>query len=295
VAENAPSCLRREVTMREKDQQVLVALAQARDEHEELAGWLDFYRALAAVQSEAKAQIATTVEVHDEIAMRQRLEGGVPQLTFDPWTAEGRQLTIEPTTFAHLVKDIMGILMHHNPDWAEMSEAIEEPTAEELVKLAKEAFDRKAQSAQTELSASGLMTLAVEFALVPYLERAAETLMPRLDQSLWQRGYCPLCGATPDFALLDEESGARYLMCSRCNSQWRFVRLRCPFCDTTDHTKLQYYLSDDEVYRLYVCERCKHYLKTIDLRKVRKKVLLPVERIVTVAMDVAAQEKGYVV
>ena len=274
--------------MQDKDQQVLAALARARDEHEELAGLLDFYRALAVIQFEAKAQISTDVEVHDEIAMRQRLEGGVPQLAFD-------QLTIEPATFAHLVKDIMGVLVHHNPDWAEMAEAKEEPAAEELMKLAKEAFERKTQLVQAELPASGLMTLAVEFALVPYLERAAEALMPCLDQSLWQRGYCPLCGAPPDFALLDEESGARHLICSRCNSQWRYVRLKCPFCGTTDYTKLQYYLSDDEVYRLYMCELCKHYLKAIDLRKAQGKVLLPVERIVTVAMDVAAQEKGYVV
>lgn len=288
MAEDSHSCLRREVTMREKDQQVLAALARAREEREQLAGLLDFYRVLAAIQFEAKAQIPTDVQVHDETAMRQRLEDGIPQLTFD-------QLKIESSTFAYPVKDIMGVLVKHNPDWAGSPEAKEEPMAEELVKLAKEAFERKAQLAQAELSASGLMALAVEFALVPYLERAAEALMPRLDQSLWQRGYCPLCGAPPDFAILDEENGARRLMCSRCNSQWRYVRLKCPFCGTTDHTKLQYYLSDDEVYRLYVCELCKHYLKTIDLRKVWKEVLLPVERIVTVAMDVAAQEKGYVV
>jgi len=272
--------------MQEKDEQVLEALARAREEHEDLVGLLDFYRAVAVIGFEAKAQISIDLAVHDEIAMRQRLEGGLPQLTFD-------QLMIEPAGFAHLVKTIIGVMVYHNAQWVELSEAQEELAAEELMKLAREAFHRKARPTQAELSTSGLIILAVEFALIPYLQRAAEALVPRLDETLWQRGYCPVCGAAPDFSVLDEESGARHLVCSRCSSQWRYVRLKCPFCGTSDHTKLRYFPSDDEVYRLYVCELCKHYLKTIDLRKARKRVLLPVERVVTVAMDVAAQEKGY--
>jgi hypothetical protein len=35
------------------------------------------------------------------------------------------------------------------------------------------------------------------------------------------------------------------------------------------------------------------YLKTIDLREVERDVLLPVERILTVAMDAAARAEGY--
>ena len=279
--------MRREVTMREKDQQVLDALVRAREEHKELAGLLDFYRDMAVVQFEAKAQIPPYADTFDEATMRQCMADGLPQLTFD-------QLTIEPERFAHTVKDIVGVLAQHSSDWAVIAEAMEEPRAEELMKVAKEAFERKSPLAQEELSASGLTVFAVESALVPYLERAAEALMPRLDQSLWLRGYCPLCGAAPDFAFLDEESGARHLVCSRCNSQWRYVRLRCPFCGTTDQAKLQYYPSDDKVYRLYVCELCKHYLKAIDLREARKETFPAVERVATAAMDVAAQEKGYV-
>jgi FdhE protein len=67
----------------------------------------------------------------------------------------------------------------------------------------------------------------------------------------------------------------------------------CPSCGTGDHTKLSYYLSEDEAYRLYVCQACRRYLKVIDLRKVGRQVSFPVERVTTVGMDVAARQEGY--
>jgi len=114
-----------------------------------------------------------------------------------------------------------------------------------------------------------------------------------VDQQRWRRGYCPVCGGAPDFATLEAEAGARHLLCSRCNSQWLYHRLGCPFCETTDHTKLVYYPSEDGVYRLYACQECQRYLKTIDLRQVGRTALLPVERLTTVAMDAAARQEGY--
>jgi FdhE protein len=102
-----------------------------------------------------------------------------------------------------------------------------------------------------------------------------------------------VCGGAPDLAALEAETGARHLLCSRCNSKWLYPRVKCPFCGTTDHAKLAYYPSEDGVYRLYVCRGCRRYLKTVDLREVQREVLLPVERITTVAMDAAARNEGY--
>jgi FdhE protein len=97
----------------------------------------------------------------------------------------------------------------------------------------------------------------------------------------------------PGFAFLGEGEGTRYLLCSRCSSQWPYRRVGCPFCGTRDHTKLSYYLSEDEVYRLYVCKACRRYLKVLDLRQAGRQVLFPVERIRTAGMDLAARQAGY--
>jgi len=135
--------------------------------------------------------------------------------------------------------------------------------------------------------------MAVDMALKPYLAWTAEQVLPHLNQEHWKRGYCPVCGGSPDLAFLDEEIGARRLACSRCNSQWRYARIGCPFCGADDPDQIAYYPSDDEVYRLYVCQACRRYLKTKDLRRAGGPVWVEVERITTVAMDVAARQEGY--
>jgi FdhE protein len=161
--------------------------------------------------------------------------------------------------------------------------------------LARQRFEEgQADVEQDEVQDKvALAQASVDLALKPYLEWAAGQVLPYVAHERWKRGYCPACGGAPDFATLDAETGARHLLCSRCNSQWRYRRLGCPFCSTIDHARLVYYPSKDGVYRLYVCQECQRYLKTIDLRQAGRTVLLPVERITTVAMDMAARQEGY--
>jgi hypothetical protein len=273
----------------EKDQQVLRGLTTAREQREELADLLDFYYDLYAVQFEAKAQLQDP-EVRDEIAMHWRLEGGIPQLTFD-------QLGLEPDPFARLVAEVGDVLVGHNPQWQIMGEV---PFPERLMELAQEVFETwgtltapnpEARDDRGRSPAEYLVALAVGSALAPYLQRAAEIILPRLDLARWVQGHCPVCGGHPNFALLERDGGARQLMCSRCNSLWYFTRLKCPFCGSSE--KQRYYPSEDAVYRLYVCLACNRYLKTIDMREATRRVQPVVERLLTIGMDLAAQEEGY--
>jgi formate dehydrogenase maturation protein FdhE len=278
------------MAMSDKDLQILRALVAARQQHEELADLLDFYRDLYEVQFQAKATVPEP-EVRDELAMRWRLEGGIPQLTFE-------QLRLEPQPFAHLVDQVSETLRRHNPGWEFEREG---RSPENLTDLAREVFETwdtltapKSGSGRDETGAMWSdhpIALAVGFALGPYLQRAAEVILPQLDLSLWTQNYCPICGGRPNLAVLEEERGARRLMCSRCNGLWNYPRVGCPFCKTKE--KQTYYPSKDGVYRLYVCPACRHYLKTIDLRGVYRPVHLPVERLLTVGMDLAAQQQGY--
>ena len=93
-------------------------------------------------------------------------------------------------------------------------------------------------------------------------------------------------------ALSQEEEGARYLLCSRCDNEWLYKRLGCPFCENSDYSKLSFYPEEDGPHRLYVCHKCKRYLKVIDLHRAPDR-LLPVERILTLGLDVHAQELGF--
>jgi|GEM_PF-679010 len=280
------------MAMSDRDCRVLQALADARQQHGELAALLDFYHDLYQVQFEAKASLPEP-EVPDGPAMRRRLAESVPQLTFD-------QLGVEPGSFARLVAHIGAVLLRHNPAWP--ADRHEQPApSEELLALARELFETWDTLTAPKLDAEGqpgvqpgpggLPMLAVGFALAPYLQRAAEAILPRLDLSLWTKGYCPICGGRPNLALFEQSRGGRQLICSRCDGSWDYQRVGCPFCGSDK--KQTYYRSQDGAHRLYLCPDCHHYLKTVDLRELQRPVYPLVERLVLVGMDLAAQQMSH--
>ena len=274
--------------MSERDAQVLAALAAAGQKHKELSALLDFYYDLYELQFEAKADLDPP-QTRDDMASHWRLEGGIPQLTFD-------QLQVEAGTFAGLVAQTTQVLERHNPSWE-----FEEMPAEALVELAREILKTwetlTSPGSELETEEGGDPSpvhptdLAVGFALAPYLYRASDVILPKLNLELWTQGYCPVCGGRPNLALLEAKRGARRLLCSRCNSLWPYSRVGCPFCKSKE--KQDYYPSEDGVYRLYVCPDCHRYIKTVDLRELHREVYPLVERLLTVGMDLVAQEEGY--
>lgn len=266
-------------------QTVSEALAEAARQEPDLASYYEFYRTLLQMLGQVRTDISATLEMVEGEVLPARLLHGLPLLSF-------AQLPVEAERFAKLVSTVTQLLTDYDPDLAKQT-VPDDPA--ECLALARQRFE-KGQAGRERGEGEARVTLArtaVDLALQPYLEWAAEQVLPHVDQQRWKRGYCPVCGGAPDFAMLDEEVGTRHLLCSRCNSQWLYRRLGCPFCGTADHTKLFYYPSEDGIYRLYVCQECQRYLKTIDLRKVGRVVLLPVERITTVAMNAAARQEGY--
>ena len=269
----------------ERDQAILGALEAAGTHDPDLSTFYEFHRTLFELLAQARSDISATLEMVDEEALQARLLQGLPLLSFD-------QLPVEAGQFAELVSAVASVLAGYTPELADHT--VRDGPAECLA-LARQRFEEgKADDGQGEQDGGPtLAQLSVDLALKPYLEWAAEQALLHVDQTRWRQEYCPVCAGAPDLGFLEEEAGARYLICSRCSSQWLYHRFGCPFCGTHDHAKQSYYLGDDEVHRLYVCQACHRYLKVLDLRQVSRKVLFPAERVTTVAMDLAAQEEGY--
>jgi hypothetical protein len=143
-----------------------------------------------------------------------------------------------------------------------------------------------------EISQSLLKEL-VQASARPFLTGYASALIDSVEQERWRRGYCPICGGNPDLSFLSRDNGARWLVCSRCDTEWLFERLKCPYCNNTDQKTLSYYTDDEGTYRLYVCDNCQHYLKTVDLRVARPDTLIPLERLITLEIDIQARDYGY--
>lgn len=127
----------------------------------------------------------------------------------------------------------------------------------------------------------------------PSLEEGVKDLRKELEGENWSKGYCPLCGSSPSLALLKGEGGKRYLQCSYCGFEWRVDRLFCPFCGNREQGSLQYFFGEgEEAYRIDTCEKCHHYLKTLDTR-VMEIVDPELEDIATLHLDLMASQKGY--
>jgi len=265
----------------ENDRRALEALEKAKARQDDLAAYLDFYIALLREQYEFKAALTGEPGVHDETVRQQRLKDGVAQLTFE-------QLGVEAEPFAALAVRLWDVLVSHHPQWAVQREALD---PDEMLTLARQEFEVQAPFKAPPPGDPTPTQVLIRLALSPYLQRAAQTVLPLLDLRGWRRGYCPVCGGQPHFSALQGE-GERSLLCSRCNAEWPFARLGCPFCGNADHNKLAYYADRDGVYRLYVCQACRRYLKTIDLRQAEGRVLA-VEPILTAGMDLSAREEGY--
>jgi len=128
----------------------------------------------------------------------------------------------------------------------------------------------------------------------PIFEAYASQLKGYVDQEMWWRGYCPICGSMPFIAEFREE-GERFLACSSCSFEWRFMRLKCPFCETEDDKELRYFYAEGEgkAHRVDVCEKCKRYIKTLDIREMAGEVIPIIEDMGTLYLDVLAQKEGY--
>jgi FdhE protein len=200
-------------------------------------------------------------------------------------------------TFSALYDQICNITVRHRPDLADQFQSLQSLLKEhpDRIQSLAAAFIQAGELTDSELLAEieELLVFVFNHALYPFLRSYADALYPLVEEQLWQRGQCPVCGGEPDLALLDDETGGRHLICSRCDSQWVFPRIRCPFCNTVEPSHLSYYPTDDEMYRVYVCRNCQRYVKTVDLRKTRRQVILPAERVTTVTLDVLAREEGF--
>lgn len=267
------------------DKRVLEQLCLGREEMPEWAEVLDLQIALLEAQIGANLPPVESALDAEEATRRRRQ--GLPLVS-------GKELSLDWEAFAALYRQVCQIAAAHRQDLTDSLAALLEIPDKSPEKLATWVSHFMVEGSLADEDPSGLNAFALTHTLRPFLRGYAEAYAPLVDEQGWRRGYCPICGGQPDFSSLSaQEEGARYLLCSRCNNEWLFRRLGCPFCDSNDHSQLSYYAEQNGPHRLYVCSNCRRYLKTIDLRSAPGRVYLPVERVLTTAMDVAAREAGY--
>jgi len=107
-------------------------------------------------------------------------------------------------------------------------------------------------------------------------------------------GTCPACGSPPVAGLIapgGTKFGHRHLHCSLCATAWRYVRVRCVHCGSTEKISFRN-LAGTSFVRAECCETCGGYSKVFYLESV--KVLEPLaDDLGSLGLDVLVGEEGF--
>jgi FdhE protein len=252
---------------------------------------LNFYEKIIAEQEVIGSSITIkTPSINPDLKQLQ-IKEGFPLL-------EKQNFLLDIPSSMRLFESICNIARNENEKMKENIQAIEEAkaiNALNLKDLLKRFYDDSfIETVAGEFNIDAIILKFLIFESVqPSLAANVENIGNHIDLKNWQRGYCPVCGSLPRISLLKDE-GQKFCLCSFCGFEWPSERLKCPFCENTDHNKLHYFYAEGhEAHRVDVCDNCKQYIKTVDSRKLDYDPELVFEDITTIHLDILASEKGY--
>ena len=274
----------------EKIRNRVKAMVKERPSHKEV---LEFYRDVVMEQNSALPKIKASPLKIDKNDAKEKIIQGFPLV-------EKKAFILDIPSATKLFRRLCKILSKTKKGQHD-SERITQAMKEKEIKL-PELF-RQIESENNEYIISlseklqvnpDVISFLTTNSIKPIYEAYSKGMKDYVDQERWWKGYCPICGSEPFMAELKED-GARFLVCSACSFEWRFNRLKCPFCENENHEKLRYFHTENEgkVYRVDVCEKCKRYIKTIDTNELGEDIIPLLEDAGTLHLDILAQKEGY--
>ena len=255
---------------------------------------LDLYQEIFIAQEDSMNRISLSEFSIPEDVLSVKLKEGFPLLDIP-------QFRIDSKESGKLFNELCGILTESSNELTEAVKRITElcdnkKTDPETLFSAfihedESFFDNMEQEHDIDKAVLGFI---VYNSLKPSLTMFSKKMSGYLDnESVWEKGYCPVCGSLPELSVF-EDNGKRSLICGFCGHKWLSKRIYCPFCENTDHESLQYFdIEGEEEYRVDVCDKCKKYIKTVDIKKTSRTVYLPLENRSTPYLDMRFSEMGY--
>jgi FdhE protein len=275
-------------------QRMTYRLNQLRKERSELEEMLAFYDKVLAAQQQTQQQIAIPEIDLPEEQLRLKIEEGFPLL-------DRGDFRVDRDSSRELFQRICHLSMEENPVLAAAGKTLLEAMdigKLDLVELITAVLqnDTKAMEAVAkDLDVTIPVVQALtKLSLQPFLLASVQAVAQRAAIDDWHYGYCPVCGGSPAMAALVGEEGKKEALCSFCGHFWQLPRLICPFCGTDEQEDLRYFHGEgDDLYRVYVCEQCRGYLKVMDTREGGDVRTLAVEDVASGHLDLLAEEEGY--
>lgn len=107
-------------------------------------------------------------------------------------------------------------------------------------------------------------------------------------------GTCPACGSPPVAGIVSPggtKFGHRHLHCSLCATSWRYVRVRCVHCGSTEKISFRN-LAGTTYLRAECCESCHGYSKIFYLESMKTLEALA-DDLGSLGLDVLVGEEGF--
>jgi FdhE protein len=251
---------------------------------------LDILGEILILREEYRRKMKKVIFPIDERLMGKKIYGGLPLIDFSAGTfdlTEPRKyftalLEIAEKRAPGETKEVLQMIQDGSFNFEKMiSDSFNSTQDEEI-------------SEDIDDDVIDLVDLFLEESLRPALEKVVEKYGKSIAKAGWTEGYCPICGKEPKIGEIREEEGRRFLFCTQCGFEWRFMRIKCPFCGNEEQQTLAYFsIEGEEKYRVDVCNECKRYIKTVDFRETKEEANLDVEDIATLHLDMLANEEGY--
>jgi len=257
-------------------------------------GYVEFYKAIESWQNELLFRLKRTMEPDTEAVAEMKAGIQKPMLethgfNLDPEMYKGACFELielvrrERETVEGLIKPIIDAFS--DLDFSEV--------AIRVVNDDKKYFDLLAQE---KGFACELAFFLLDHALRPFLRCYALPFQDVIsgDNFNWMTGTCPICGFQANFSRVRAEDGQRFLFCEHCFSEWQSKYLGCIYCGNTEPQSIKFLVVEgDDANQIFVCDKCKGYLKTFDERKGQMKTDLFIAGVETVYLDLIAEEEGY--
>lgn len=250
---------------------------------------LDILGEILIIREEYRRRMKDIIFPIDEGLVKKKIAGGLPLIDF----STGKFDLSEPKQY---FLALLGIAEKRAPgETGEIVQKIQDGSFN-FEKMICDSFDTLDDDIPDDVDEDviDLVDLFLEESLRPALEKVAEKYGKMITETGWTEGYCPICGKEPKIGEIREEEGRRYLFCTQCGFEWRFRRIKCPFCGNEEQQTLAYFtIEGEEKYRVDVCHECKRYIKIVDFREMKEEANLDVEDIATLHLDMLANEEGY--
>jgi len=238
------------------------------------------------------------LDLPPESQSRSRLERGLPWIEAEGLKPDPAQAT---EVLRDLLSDLRASAMSNLPVLDRVLDAVRTEKISGAAFL-KALLDRDGATVDSMAERVGVPTQILHFIGVffarPFLAAAHKGFDPSSVGAEEAGALCPVCGQEPALAVLMVDDGRRRLWCRCCGAAWTVRRLRCLSCGNEDSASLGYFSLEGEIgRRVDYCEKCRRYIKTIDLRAgggVQDRLPGDMDDLTSGDLDDAAVREGFI-